>query len=77
MVLKENRGQDKRCTLFVFDNTANRCLDSPVLNPVQTGEVRLIIDFGTNPGVNLTVLMYGEFENLLEINSNKVVMYDV
>ena len=67
MVLKENWGQGKRCTLFVFDNIANGCLDSPVLNPRQTGEVRLIIDFGANPGVNLTVLVYGECENLLEI----------
>ena len=56
MVLKENWGQDKRCTLFVFDNTANGCLDSPVLNPRQTDEVRLIIDFGANPGVNLTIM---------------------
>ena len=72
MVLKENWGQDKRCTLFVFDNTANGCLDSPVLNPRQTGEVRLIIHFGANPGVNLTVSVYGEFENLLEINNKDV-----
>ncbi len=77
MVLKENWGHDKKCTLFVFDNTANGCLDSPVLNPKQSGEVRLVIDFGANPGENLTILLYGEFENLLEINGNRVVTYDV
>ena len=77
MVLKDNWGHNKRCTLFVFDNTANGCLDSPVLNPKQSGEVRLVIDFGANPGENLTILLYGEFENLLEINGNRVVTYDV
>ena len=47
------------------------------MNPKQTGELRLVIDFGANPGVDLTILVYGEFENLLEINANKVVTYDV
>ena len=63
--------------MFVFDNTANGCLDSPVLNPKQTGELRLVIDFGPSPGANPTILLYGEFENLLEINENRVVVYDV
>ena len=47
------------------------------MNPKQTGELRLVIDFGANPGANLTVLLYGEFENLLEINGNRIVTYDV
>ena len=75
MILKDNWGHGKRCTLFVFDNTANGCLDSPELNPKQSGELRRVIDFGANPGQNLTVLLYGEFENLLEINGNRIVMY--
>jgi len=61
----------------VFDNMANGCLDSPVLNPQQEGEVRLVIDFGANPGANLVILVYGEFKNILEINANRVVLYDV
>ena len=48
-----------------------------MLNPKQTGEPRLVIDFGANPGDNLTVLLYEEFESLLEINENGVVTYDV
>ena len=66
-----------RCTVFAFDNTANGCLDSAVLNPKRTGELRLVFDIGADLGVNLTVLVYGEFENLLEIDANKVVTYDV
>jgi len=77
MVQKEDWGHGKRCNLFVFDNTANGCLDSPVLNPKQEGELHLVIDFGDNPGSNLTILFYGEFENMLEINENRVVIYDV
>ena len=76
MVRKVDWGHAKRCNLYVFDNTANGCLDSPVLNPKQSGELRLVIDFGDNPGENLTILVYGEFENLMEIN-DKVVTYDV
>ena len=57
MVLKDNWEFGKRCTLFVFDNTTNDCLDSPVLNPKQSGELRLVIDFGANPGENLTILL--------------------
>ena len=77
MVRKVDWGHAKRCNLYVFDNTANGCLDSDVLNPKQSGELRLVIDFGGNPGQNLTILLYGEFENLMEINDNKVVTYDV
>ena len=73
MVTSDDWGRGKNCTMFVFDNTANGCLSSAILNPVQSGEVSIVIRFRANPGV----LVYGEFENLLEINSNKTVIYDV
>lgn len=47
------------------------------VEPKQTGQLRLVIDLGADPGVNLTILLYGEFENLLEINGNKIVTYGV
>ena len=77
MVREEDWGHGKKFNIFVFDNTANGCLDSPVLNLKKTGEERVVIDFGANPGENLTVLLYGEFENLMEINGAGVVTYDV
>ena len=77
MFRKENWGYGARGNLFVFDNTANGCLDSPVLNPKKTGELRVVIDFRANPGENLTVILYGEFENLMEINKDGVVTYGV
>lgn len=77
MVRAVDWGHDKNCTLFVFENAANGCLNSPVLNPKLRGELRLVLEFGANPGVVVTAIVFGEFENLLEINSNKTVQYDV
>ena len=77
MVRSEDWGQSRNCTLFVFDNAANGCLDSPVLNPKQSGELQIVLNFGAPPGNNITVILYGEFENLLEIDKNKAVLYDI
>jgi len=77
MVRAKDWGRGKGCTLFVFENAANGCLNSPVLNPKLSGELRLVFDFGVDQGTNITAILYAEFENLLEINSNKTVQYDV
>ena len=77
MVRDTEWGQGQNSTLFVFDNAANGCLDSPVLNPKQSGELQLILNFGATPDVNITILVYGEFENLMEIDRNKAVLYDI
>ena len=77
MVRAEDWGYTKNCTLFVFENAANGCLNSPVLNPKLAGHLRLVLDFGADPGANLTAIVYGEFENLMEVDSNKTVQYDV
>lgn len=77
MVRSADWGQGKNCTLFMFDNSANGCADSPVMNPRQSGEVQIVLNFGTAPGVNITIILYGEFENLLEIDKNKAVLYDI
>ena len=70
-------GQAKNCTLYMFDNVANGCADSQNLNPKQTGDLQLVLEFGAAPGVNITVLVYGEFENLLEIDRNGAVLYNI
>lgn len=66
-------GHGKNCTLFVFDNAANGCLDTTVLSPKQSEDLKLVLNFG----VSITIIVYGEFENLLEIDDNKAVLYDV
>ena len=48
-----------------------------MLNPKQSGDVRLVINFGDAPGANLIVLVYGEFENSMEADRNKTITYDV
>ena len=70
-------GDDKNCILFMFDNVANGCADSQRLNPKQTGDLQLSLEFGVAPNTNITVLVYGEFENLMEIDSNGAVLYDI
>ena len=77
MVRAEDWGHGNHCTLFVYENAANGYLNTPVLNPQLSAEVQLVLDFGTNPGYNLTAIVYGEFENKMEMDSNKTVQYDV
>lgn len=77
MMLPEEWGRGKGGTLFAFDNTANGLLNSAVLNPKLNGELRYVLNFGAVPGSNATVLVYGEFEELLEIDSNRVVLYNL
>jgi len=55
-------GHNKNCTLFVFENAANGCLNTPVLNPKLSGEVRLVLDFGDDQGANVMAIVYGEFD---------------
>ena len=61
----------------MFDNAANGCADNQTLNPKQTGDLQLNLEFGAAPGTNITVLVYGEFENLLEIDRNGTVLYNI
>ena len=77
MVIAVDWGHNKNCTLFVFGNAANGCLNNPVLNPKLSGELRLVLDFGADQGANVTAIVYREFENLLEINNVKAVHYEV
>lgn len=70
-------GHGKLTNLIVFDTTANKSLDSPILNPKLKGDVRLVLNFGANPGANLTILVYEEFENVVEIDGRGTVLYDI
>ena len=76
-VQADDWGHTHHCTLFAYENAANRCLNSPVLNPKLAGEVRLVLDFGADQGDNITAIVYAEFENLMEIDSNKTVQYNI
>ena len=81
LVGPDDWGHGKKANLIVFDTTSNKSLDSPILNPKLTGDVRLVLNFGANPrannGENLTILVYGEFENVVEIDGRGSVIYDI
>ena len=77
MVKQSEWGQGRGCTLFMFDNVANGRADARTLNPKQSGDLQLILEFGAAPNINITVLVYAEFENLLEIDSNGAVLYNI
>ena len=77
MVKEDEWGQAKGCTLFMFDNVANGRADARTLNPKQSGDLQLVLEFGAAPNTNITVLVYAEFENLLEIDSNGAVLYNI
>ena len=77
MVQQEDWGQGKNWTLFMFENVANGRADARTLNPRQSGDLQLILEFGIAPGTNITVLAYAEFENMLEIDSNGAVLYNI
>ena len=74
---QEDWGENKNCTLFMFDNVANGRADARTLKPKQSGDLQLVLEFGAAPGTNITVLVYAEFENLLEIDSNGAVLYNI
>ena len=70
-------GQGKNCIVFMFDNMTNGCADSNSLNARQAGDLQLIVEFGAPPGQNITAILFGEFQNLLEVDANGAVLYDI
>lgn len=77
LIQQKDYGHGKKGNLIVFDLTANQHPDSPVLNPELKGDLHILINFGANPPENLTVLVYGEFENVMEITGPGIVSYNV
>ena len=70
-------GQNKNCTLFMFDNVASGDADSSNLNPRQSGDLQIKIKFNAPPGKVITVMIFAEFENLLEIDKFGGVLYNI
>ena len=76
MIKPEHWGEDKHTTLFMWDNVASECADSVQLNPRQEG--RVSISFRkTAVDELITVIIYGEFENILQIKPTGSTQYDI
>ena len=62
--------------IFAFDLTADMCGSSPHFNTVQRGNLAVDIKFSTPPTAAVSLVCYGEFENLIQIDSERNVIYD-
>ena len=76
MIKPEHWGDDQHTTLYMWDNVASGCADSVQLNPKQEGRVKIAI---TKTAVNslITVIVYGEFENMTQIKPTGSTQYDI
>ena len=63
-------------SIYAFDLTADMCGSSPHFNVVQKGSLTVDIKFSAAPGSAVSLVCYGEFENLIQIDSERNVVYD-
>ncbi len=66
-------------TLYAFDLTPDMCGASPYFNTIQRGSLTVDITFaaGSLPTTAVAMVCYGEFENVIQIDSERNVMYDM
>ena len=68
----------KGYTLYAFDLTPDMCGSSPYFNMVQRGSLTVDITFAEAPGAAaIAMVCYGDFENVIQIDSEKNVIYDM
>ena len=63
------------CALYAFDLTPDLGEDGH-FNLTKQGSVRLVLKFRDALAENVTVIAYAEFQNLIEIDRNRNVIYD-
>ena len=63
-------------TLFAFNFTPDGRPDAPTFHPHQSGNVRLQFKLNVSAGHAITVLIYAEFEIVMEIDNNNGVLYN-
>ena len=68
---------DKGYTLYVFDLTPDMCNTSGYFNAIQRGSLSVDITFAEASKVPISMVCYGDFENIITINSERNVMYDI
>jgi hypothetical protein len=61
--------------LYAYDLSADLC-NSEHFNLVKIGNTRLEIDFSKGVPDNVTVVVYLEYENIIEINKNRKIIFD-
>ena len=67
---------EKGYAVYAFDLTPDMCSTSNHFNLVQKGSLSIEIQFSTAPTEAVSLVCYGEFENLIQIDSDRNVVYD-
>ena len=62
--------------IYAFDLTADMCGASTHFNTVQRGNLALDLMFSAAPAAAVSLVCYGEFENVIQIDSERNVVYD-
>ena len=64
-------------TLYAFDLTPDMCNTTDYFNAVQRGSLSVAITFGENTPKSIAMVCYGDFENVIRIDSQRNVIYDI
>ena len=65
----------KGYAIFAYDLTADLCNDDH-FNLIKTGSLRMQLNFEEELTTNIIVIVYLEYQNLIEINKNRQVIFD-
>jgi hypothetical protein len=61
--------------LYAFDLSADLCNQSH-FNLIKSGNLRMVLNFDTDTVVNIVCIVYFEYQNMIEINKNRQVIFD-
>ena len=63
--------------LYAFDLTPDMCNSSDYFNAVQRGSLSVDITFVEQTNAAINMVCYGDFENIIRIDSERNVVYDI
>ena len=63
--------------LYAFDLTPDMCKSADYFNAVQRGTLTLALTFGTSHKHAIGMVCYGDFENIIRIDSERNAIYDI
>ena len=63
--------------LYAFDLTPDMCKSAEYFNTVQRGSLTLALTFGESKGHAIGMVCYGDFENVIRIDSERNAIYDI
>ena len=63
--------------LYAFDLTPDMCKSADYFNTVQRGSLTLSLTFGDSKDHALGMVCYGDFENIIRIDSERNAIYDI